>query len=60
MIAPDNKTVILAFVGFLAFCIWSAMAYNDPSLRPDYLKLIMLTVTTIVAVVLRDLPPPSN
>ena len=59
MSAPDNKEFVLAFVGFLAFCIWSAMAYNDPTLRPDYLKLIMATVATIVAVVLRDLPPPN-
>jgi hypothetical protein len=55
---PDNKTLVLAFVGLIAFGIWSAMAYNDPALRPDYLKLIMATVATVVAVALRDLPPP--
>lgn len=56
----DNKTVIMTILFVIFFCIWSAMAYNDPSLRADYLKLIMGGVTIIVGVALRDLPTPPS
>ncbi len=56
----DLKTIVLILMGVTGFCIWSAMAYYDPTLRSDYLKFIILIVGGVTGLVLRDLPPPNQ
>lgn len=51
----NTKEKLQIFIGFVAFAIWSAMSYYDPSMRPDYAKFIISVVVGLVALVLRDM-----
>lgn len=55
-----NRTIILILMGITGFAIWTFMAWQDSSLRADYLKFIIGIVVGVVGLVLRDLPtqPP--
>jgi hypothetical protein len=55
-----TKFYLLLFVGVVAFVGWAVMAAQDPALRPDLLTLLKSTVVGLVALVLRDMPPPST
>lgn len=50
------KMQIQLWTGSVAFIVWSIMAYNDPALRGAYLTFIITVVTTLSALVLRDMP----
>lgn len=52
------RLIIQLVIGVVAFCIWSAIAYFDPSARADYLKFIISVVVGLVALILRDMPVP--
>ncbi len=54
------RLTLQIIIGFMAFAIWTFMVWNDASLRGDYLKFVVLVVTTLAAIVLRDMPanPP--
>lgn len=59
------KLAIQISMGVTAFCIWSAMAYFDASLRADYVKFVVSVVVGIAALALRDMPtnqpaPPTE
>lgn len=54
-----TKFYLLLVVGFVAFTGWAVMAGQDPTLRPDLLTLLKSTVVGLIALVLRDMPPPS-
>ena len=56
----NAKTIIQISMGVVAFCIWSGMAYCDPSLRGDYVKFVVSVVIGISALALRDMPANSD
>lgn len=58
----NPKIIIQLVIGVVFFCIWSAMAYYDASLRGDYSKFIISVVVGLVALILRDMPnnPPPK
>lgn len=54
-----TKFYLMLFVGIVTFAVWAVMAAQDASLRPDLLSLCKGTVVGLIALVLRDMPPPS-
>lgn len=50
----DKKLKIL--IGFAGYTVWGAMAWIDPSLRPDFLHLNEAMVFGTIGLVLRDMP----
>lgn len=51
------RLISLILMGVVGYGVWSFMAYQDPSLRADFLKFNIGIVVGIVGLVLRDLPP---
>lgn len=61
-----NKLKLQAAMGFIAFGIWTFLVYTDPSLKVAYTAFVVSVVTTLAALILRDMPteqkptdPPS-
>ncbi len=52
----NTKQRIQLAIGSIAFVIWSVVAYNDPAQRAAYLTFVISVVTTLSALVLRDMP----
>lgn len=50
------KMIIQLTMGAIAFAFWSVFAWFDPSVRGAYLTFIISVVTTLAALVLRDMP----
>lgn len=47
-------------VGLVGYLVWAAMAYYDPTLRPDFLKLNIAMVTGTIGLLLRDMRPAGD
>jgi hypothetical protein len=61
------KIAILIMIGAVGYGVWALMAWNDPSLRTEFLHLNMAMVSGTIGLVLRDMnspppppPPPSQ
>ena len=52
----NQKMIIQLSMGITAFIVWSVFAYFDPSVRGAYLTFAVSVVTTLSALVLRDMP----
>ena len=56
----NKKTVIQLGIGTVAFIVWSLFAYYDPTARGAYLTFVISVVTTLSALVLRDMPTQES
>ncbi|MDB5777628.1 MAG: hypothetical protein JWP38_3761 [Herbaspirillum sp.] len=54
------KLAIQIAIGLAGYCVWGAMAYVDPTQRPEFLKFNVLMCVGTIGLVLRDMqsPPP--
>jgi hypothetical protein len=52
----NKKLILQAVMGFIAFGIWTFLVYTDPSLKTAYTAFVVSVVTTLAALVLRDMP----
>lgn len=49
------KLALQILVGLTGYGVWGVMAYYDPSLRADFLKLNVAMVTGTIGLLLRDM-----
>lgn len=63
------KIFVLILIGIVGYGVWALMAWNDPSLRAEFLHLNMAMVSGTIGLVLHDMnssnpppppPPPSQ
>lgn len=52
----NNKLILQTSIGFIAFGIWTYLAYSDPTMRGAYSVFVISVVTTLSALILRDMP----
>ncbi len=50
------KFWILTAIGTIGFITWAFMAYQDPSLRADFLTFVKTAVVGVVGLALREMP----
>ena len=56
----SRKDLLLTLLGLLGYAVWGLMAYFDPAQRTEFLHFTILGVTTIAAIVIRDMKPAKN
>lgn len=55
------KLAIQILIGLAGYLVWAAMAYADPTQRPDFLKFNIAMAMGTIGLVLRDMKsPPSD
>lgn len=52
----DRKFWIFVLIGVVGFAAWAFMAYQDASLRADFLTFVKDAVIGIVGLALREMP----
>lgn len=53
------KTVIQIIIGVAGYCVWGYMAYQDATLRPEFLHFNILMTIGTIGLVLRDMKTAS-
>lgn len=53
------KLVIQILIGVAGYLVWAAMAYFDPTQRPDFLKFNIAMAVGTIGLVLRDMQQPA-
>lgn len=54
------KILILTVIGVVGYGVWAAMAYFDPTQRPDFLKFNIFMCGGTIGLVLRDMQSPPS
>lgn len=59
---PRLKIAIQVLIGIVGYGVWAFMAYDDPALRGDFLKLNMAMVAGTIGLALREMNtmPPAD
>jgi hypothetical protein len=58
-IKMNIKLIIQIAIGITGYVMWAVMAYFDPTLRPDFLKINVTMVLGTIGLVLRDMQGAS-
>lgn len=51
---------VKALIGLTGYGVWAAMAYADPTLRPDFLKFNIAMAVGTIGLLVRDMQAPEK